>query len=313
MTRPDLSLCTYCGRCLQLCPSYLRSRQEIHSPRARIALIQTGKTRHPSLKECLLCGNCQSICPNKVPLPERIFQERIRERGPLPFPLSLMGISPPKSLKDLPSGDIYIFLSCGAQRFYPEAVEKLSAFLRAKGFSPVLTPVFCCGLPVALWEGQKKFRRQAQRVLEELLSLPGPLLTLCASCLWTFKHLYPLVLGEEARPLQNKVQEALTFLLREDLSPVLSVKANLLWHLPCHLRAEVQGLKIPWPVLDTCCGAPNPTQMLFSPFLPSAFLEKLYLASPALLATGCSGCYLKIRRFLKSPPEVRHWAELLSV
>ena len=340
MKRPELNLCSRCGRCLAVCPTYVVTRREAFSPRGRIFLFESGLREHPALETCLACGNCEATCPNRVALPELVFLKKLEKpsfnkgplpKGPLPARLPRKGswleVLIPRGIPKRSSrtfsqirkldqeGDITLFLSCGAEYLYPEATHKLILFLRSLGYSPRVIGPLCCGLPAASLGLKERFLEEARKTLETLLEVEGPILTLCASCLWVIKKIYPLVFPDlEEGNLQRlqSIEETLTH-LRPRVSALPLEVEDVVWHIPCHLKAFNTRIRLPGPRINLCCGSATPQKLLWENRLPKPFLEKLNEFAPPLLVTACTGCYLKLRKLLKPPPEVKHWAELLSV
>lgn len=76
--------CSRCGYCEQVCPTYVATGKETHSPRGRnqlVRLMLEGKLADPkaaeeALSTCLLCGACQTACYGKVPTPDLVLEGR---------------------------------------------------------------------------------------------------------------------------------------------------------------------------------------------------------------------------------------------
>lgn len=62
--------CVLCGKCSAVCPAFKVMREELHSPRGRIALIKAimegnlkpGKRTFEALDGCISCGACEMAC-----------------------------------------------------------------------------------------------------------------------------------------------------------------------------------------------------------------------------------------------------------
>ena len=66
----NAELCTQCGYCLPVCPTYRVENNELHSPRGRVSVLLALKTNLLTLDEaasaldhCLVCQACHEACP----------------------------------------------------------------------------------------------------------------------------------------------------------------------------------------------------------------------------------------------------------
>ncbi len=83
-----LRQCIHCGLCLNDCPTYRLTGDEVESPRGRLGLMGQvlregvqGADLGP-LDRCLGCLACQSICPSGVPYGDLLFQARLQAPPP---------------------------------------------------------------------------------------------------------------------------------------------------------------------------------------------------------------------------------------
>ena len=81
-----LQACIHCGLCLEACPTYLVTGEEMSSPRGRIYLMKaladgTIETTDNALiqheNSCLVCRSCETACPSGVQF--GILMEQTRE------------------------------------------------------------------------------------------------------------------------------------------------------------------------------------------------------------------------------------------
>ncbi|KNE19117.1 (Fe-S)-binding protein [Virgibacillus pantothenticus] len=85
MDYDELMNCTRCGFCLPSCPTYVETgRNEVHSPRGRIALmkglvdgvIEPSEEVKESIDLCLGCRACEPVCPSGVNFGRLLEQAR---------------------------------------------------------------------------------------------------------------------------------------------------------------------------------------------------------------------------------------------
>ena len=81
-----LEACIHCGLCLEACPTYLVTGEEMSSPRGRIYLmkaLEDGRIKATNEKfiehenSCLVCRSCETACPSGVEF--GILMEQTRE------------------------------------------------------------------------------------------------------------------------------------------------------------------------------------------------------------------------------------------
>ncbi|KPJ99794.1 MAG: hypothetical protein AMJ60_03785 [Desulfobacterales bacterium SG8_35] len=80
--KTDEGACVKCGTCNTVCPVYLVTGNEIHTPRGKQHLkSRTGKDEVSAhyadvFSKCLLCGACSEACPRGLDTPELIIKVR---------------------------------------------------------------------------------------------------------------------------------------------------------------------------------------------------------------------------------------------
>ncbi len=78
----DEGSCVKCGTCNTVCPVYLATGNEIHTPRGKQHLrLRTEKNEVSShygdiFSKCLLCGACLEVCPRGLDTPELVINVR---------------------------------------------------------------------------------------------------------------------------------------------------------------------------------------------------------------------------------------------
>ncbi len=86
--------CVHCGFCTATCPTYLKTGNELDSPRGRVyqikTLFETGKATRSiqvHLDRCLSCYNCETTCPSGIIYRDLVAAARefLDEKQPRPW------------------------------------------------------------------------------------------------------------------------------------------------------------------------------------------------------------------------------------
>jgi len=88
----DFIECNKCGKCKELCPSYLIFLKESFSPRGRFQLslllkeqkIEENEKLRERIFSCLLCGACADICPLQINVPNLVYETRATMQKKIP-------------------------------------------------------------------------------------------------------------------------------------------------------------------------------------------------------------------------------------
>ena len=81
-SKKDEGFCVKCGTCNTVCPVYLVTGNEIHTPRGKqhlkstIAKGEISKHYAEIFSKCLLCGACLEVCPQGLDTPEMVISVR---------------------------------------------------------------------------------------------------------------------------------------------------------------------------------------------------------------------------------------------
>lgn len=326
--------CVHCGKCLSTCPSYRFFLQESFSPRGRNLLLSQD-LQADSLDYCLFCENCAIACPQGLSFPEfylkKIFKESKLHLPIRQDPLTLLSLHPEgkriyqnldtSSFWHSTRGDFYLYLSCGLKHLYPSALLKVLEKLKVLKIKPYVPEgEDCCGILYVSLKAPSTLRELALRKLE-LFSEEKPVITFCATCLWVFKRVYPLLFQgraeEEAfKDLAERTYFVLDFLRHLGLKLAFQEDPSILYHLPCHLKkgltSEEKALKNILKVNSFCCGSAKLTLWLKG--FQRDYLRhwKGELLGKRFIGTACTGCFLSFGLQVRRPPEIKHWMDFLA-
>lgn len=324
--------CVRCGKCLPHCPTYRFFLREDFSPRGRNFLLSQS-LEGEGLAYCLLCGRCERVCPLGVSFPKGYLQSLIKGKGlnlPLPAIKDLLfwkdlsqkneAFSLDERVFSLKEGEFYLYLSCGLKHLYPKALANFADLLKKEGVKVHVPQANCCGI---LYLSLKDFGRLKEFAKNNLLAFSEekPILTFCATCLWMFREVYPLI-SENFRGLAERTYFVLDFLGKNfNLQAEIEDYEKVLFHKPCHLGSKglanidltLFNLGLNNKIKDFCCGSGKADLWLkgFQKGYRRAWLREL--SAFDVLATACTGCFYNFSKLLKAPPLVKHWLEVINL
>ncbi len=236
------------------------------------------------------------MCPNRVPVAEAVLLLLLKR------PLSLLDSVPmPESREGLKFERATLFPGCLGRYLFKDKIPKLIKAFQGVGLFLETEDFPCCGMPL-LRLSPKAFLRQAERCARRI-SHHEILVTMCSSCFWIVSRVLPL--------LFPSLKGTKVFDLSMWLGSLKTSTDEFFLHVPCHLR----GLLKPFcfDAIEECCGTPSLRDLFWDQKLSRRFIEKVYFLNKKVLVTACSGCYFKLKRAVKSPPEVKHWVEIVGV
>lgn len=325
-----LNLCTLCGKCVPVCPSYRVYKKEAFSPRGRLFLLSQ-EIEHESFEFCLFCERCERICPHHIGFPSFYLEKLIEEKkkNPLLTFLKLNNLVHLVNLREKSSmefkskeGEVTVYYSCGLKYLYPEALRKFEETLKKRRIAVGIPEgLVCCGAIFLSLGSISHLKENALKNLEVLEKTDGYIVMFCATCLWIFKKIYPKIFEntlyeEKFVKLSERIISAYTYLSlkAKDILKILEeekIKKNILFHLPCHLTEDFNLVKNKIETKDFCCGSAKISLWLkgFQKENKREWVRNL--KNKKILATFCTGCYLNFNMLFKKPPLILHWLELL--
>ena len=263
-----LATCLQCGTCSSSCPTYFAMDVP---PRKLWRMVSLGMkediARSSTFWMCTACHSCTIRCPRGIPVSDSMRQIRewvIREGvGQVPRALQLMSemIVQSHNMKgedntsrliwssNLPGAlgeikrqaEVLWYVGC-VSSFYPMAYKIPQSMVQILGrsgvdFSLLGGEEWCCGFPLYTGGMTDRVTDLAVHNLERVQATGAKtLVSTCASCYHTWKHIYPEILPHF--PADLEVLHATEYMARliEDrrlkLGPVEQV---ITYHDPCDL------------------------------------------------------------------------------
>lgn len=265
----EMSKCSQCGLCEQVCP--LMDTGLDPGPRARLRIA---RDEPEYLTPCLACGRCAAVCPAHIPL-NSIFMAPLKRRNSFPAFLwrhqklldkaqktaaicqklieNIYGHTNLPKLAKNPwqpvnnkNASVLYFSGCLERRFLPEIGHACAEILHNLDYDFGTPELECCGRP--LFEGGqgKNFTKWLKKVLKALdKNNIDVLLLSCPACLDTLKRLWPqadgLSSGERDMVwhIANKAQDIHIFLENKIKDPP-DRQMPISWHKPCLMESEAE-------------------------------------------------------------------------
>ncbi len=332
----NILICSVCPNiCGANCPVFLAKNTETVSPsgKARVAYLYLKKkildvTNSVNLFYlCTECSACQIICPLNISLGEELrkIKEELGENNLVPFYLkqvkeitekmNLFGMEYSEKYAGEKEGkpEVLLYIGCSASRFRGKTVEAVINFLRKTKTGFMTSPVHekCCGLPLLQAGFKKEFIEIGKVNVEEINNLEvKEIITLCPSCTYTFKEIYP----KYGLKIKKRIKHITSFLIElvnkgKIKSGKYREKERVVYHDPCILARQLNivneprfllrktGVKIlspPHKGKETfCCGSggllrfSNPK---IAEEIAKKRLKDLLSTKPEVIVSACPTC-----------------------
>ena len=263
--------CVKCGTCNTVCPVYLATGNEIHTPRGKQHLkskITKGEvSSHYAeiFSQCLLCGACLEVCPRGLDTPELVTS--VRAELPRLSGLSFLKFVSRKALvhPSLLSGLTWV--GSAARTLLGEWLPQDSGLrLRLQGFE------------------QYSFKLPAKGYIDTLKAKSG----------------------NDNEQQESRQEQSISFFtgcLANYLQPEIAEATQL-------LVAETTGRKAVVPLAQTCCGmaamaAGRPDETLD---LAKRNIKAFEDNEPPIV-TSCSSCYFQLKTYDDLFADDTEWKE----
>jgi len=270
-TMNEERFCVKCGTCNTVCPVYLATGNEIHTPRGKQHLKSQITKREVSshyaeiFSQCLLCGACLEACPRGLDTPELVTS--VRAELPRLSGLSFLKFVSRKALvhPSLLSGLTWV--GSAARTLLGEWLPQDSGLrLRLQGFE------------------QHSFKLPAKGYIDTLKAKSG----------------------NDNEQQESRQEQSISFFtgcLANYLQPEIAEATQL-------LVAETTGRKAVVPLAQTCCGmaamaAGRPDETLDLAKRNIRAFEDNELP----ILTSCSSCYFQLKTYKELFADDPEWAE----
>lgn len=277
----------------------------------------------------------------------RVFSPIFRQRHFIPLAASSFHQEIPSiDTNPGPTGvKVAFFTGCIVDKFFPHVAKAALKIFEHHGIG-VFSPegLGCCGIP-ALTSGDMKAFNQLIRVNLEKLETSSfdVLVTPCATCTFTIKKLWPLLIYDETQTIKRRVEKlsSATMDINEFLVKNIDLKTSMnpdkassivSYHDPCHLKKSLGVSSEPRTLLqansgytfremqnpDSCCGMGgifNLSHYDISDRIGSRKRKDIADTGCQTVATGCPACMIQLSDMLSKAGDninVRHVIEIYS-
>ena len=263
-----LGTCLQCGTCSSSCPTYFAMDTP---PRQLWRMVSLGMKdeikRLSTYWLCTACNSCTIRCPRGIDVSESMRQVRewINNDNPEATPEALKRLSEmilsshnmmgddnetrliwssnlPNGLGEIkPKAEVVWFVGC-VSSFYPMAYKIPQSMVQILGrcgldFTIMGGKEWCCGFPLFTGGMSDTIHDMAVHNLEQVMATGAKtLISTCASCFHTWKHIYPEMLSNFPEDLEVlHATEYLARLVEQDQVKLGAIERVITYHDPCDL------------------------------------------------------------------------------
>jgi len=345
--RDGLDRCLLCGSCAGVCPNGVNSLEIFF--KARVLLTEyLGLSPIKKLIFQQLLSNPGRF--NKVAglaaKVQRLFLKKSRDSlgtsrarvsaSPLLADRHIIPLAPvPFHRQDMPSrksdvpatGETVLFFTgCLIDKIFPQVAQSSIKALDHHGFNVILPKnEGCCGIPALSAGDMISFSRLLTHNLDQFKKAKfDHLVTACATCAYTIKKVWPMMVEPEdenygfIRQLADQtidITELIVDRLGEDFPPPVPDAIKITYHDPCHLKKSLGVYQAPRRLIsanpncqlvemegaDVCCGMGGGFGLAhneLSEKIGRSKQDNITAAGCRIVATACPACMIQLAGLL---------------
>ncbi len=253
----EMMMCTMCGYCKNVCPTFVNQLWDPPSGRGRMILaygmlekeMEVDDSVVKALYQCTLCRDCNRRCPSKVKVPDVVraaradlvekgfaydahksFIENIKKTGNIFADTEVMA--------PIQEGEIPVFIGCqflarpNKTKMYLKLLEKL-------GLKPKVVKEVCCGYPMEALGFVKEFEEHKKK-FNQLFPFKNAI-TLCPTCTVYLKEAYKIDAKHAMQVIAEKLPKA----------NIKKMSGKVTYHDPCDLSRGAKIFKEPREIIKT--------------------------------------------------------------
>ncbi|MHA1721605.1 MAG: (Fe-S)-binding protein [Candidatus Baldrarchaeia archaeon] len=336
--------CVECKVCDSVCSFYLSTEDEEVGAWNRIkaaqAILNNEKTIDDIIKAvytCTCCGTCESICPMNIPISDvvRSLRNLTVKEEKVPEPIanlckniirsgSMTGEGSEYWKKWIPDGirfpekaeHIYLVGCMIPFRLHEIGHKTVDIFSKAGfDFTILGEQERCCGLLLVdhgFFDEAKKIAESNIAKIEE--KGVDRVLTACAACYYTYKHVYPRIFRKPGFEVLHVVEVLSDLVDQGKIKFGKRVEEKVVFLDPCHFAKTSKKYDEPRKIIESipgikllefsknrdegyCCGAPGGIRLLFRDIANSVAMmiirEALDLGVSRII-TACPLCMYQL-------------------
>ncbi len=279
--KEEVYKCSKCGLCKSVCPIYVLTKNEMLSPRGRYIVLnryfdenkKLSKEFIKNLDLCLNCNQCKNFCPSGIdtykintllkseykkfhafsifyPVLMRLIRikaniYRLLNYYPNKYELDLYKEKVKRKKNNsgsIKKGTVVYFEGCYNKYINPSDKNASLNLIEKSGFKVKKTKNFCCGYPYLSCGDIKKFKKNAQKIINIVPKDCEYIICSCDSCFDTLMRISDYI--SDTEEFKNKLITLDKFLEINNIKVSVN-DDNILYHKPV-MRTEkctIDGIK----------------------------------------------------------------------